>query len=108
MIQYGWLVALLLVLSVSSWLVLLLQALFHDKKIALVGVFASLMVAFVAVFPELGVMANTIKIAAAGFCVLFLLWFLTKQFRQPYVYVPVMILLCCAVMAWWLWQQVTV
>ncbi len=108
MIQYGWLVALLLVVAVSSWLVLLLQALFHDRKIALVGVFASLLVAFVAVFPELGGMAKVIKAAAAGLCVAFLLWFLIKQYHRPYVYLPVMMLLLCAATAGFLWQKIII
>ncbi len=107
MIQYGWLIALLLTVSVISWSVLLLQALFYDKRIALVGVFASLLVAFIAVFPELVPVAGLTKLFAVVLCLGFMLWFFIKQYHKPYVFMPVGLLMICTLVAVFLWQKIT-
>ncbi|TDR22535.1 hypothetical protein [Marinicella litoralis] len=106
LIQYGWLIALLLTIGVSSWAVLLIQALFQEKRIALMGVFGSLLFAFVAVFPNLGPFAAFIKIIATAICLLFMVWFYIKKFNQPYVYMPLLLLLVCGLTAFWLYLKI--
>lgn len=89
LINYGWLIALIVTVGVVSWTVLLLQALFYDKRIALVGVFGSLLVAFIAVFPELVPVVVGFKIIAALINLIFILWFLFLHYKRPSVFLPV-------------------
>ena len=104
LIQYGWLIALVVLIGVISWTSLLLQAIFNDKRIALVGVFGSLLVAFIAVFPELTVFAGILKILAAIVCAVFLLWFLLKNYNKAAVYLPVIGVVFSVGTGYWLYQ----
>ena len=101
----GWLIALTVSVGVVSWSVLLLQAVFHDKRIALVGVFASLLVAFVAAFPQWLVMANWLKYLAGLMCLGFMLWVWLKNWSKVSVYLPVLGVLISAAVGYWLHQQ---
>jgi len=105
LIQYGWLIALIVSIGVVSWVVLLLQAVFHDKRIALVGVFGSLMVAYPAVFPELVPFAILFKIIAALINLVFIIWFLLTHYKRPFVFVPVIGLVFSLGMGYWLFQM---
>ncbi len=104
LIEYGWVIALLVSVGVISWVVLLIQALMHDKRIALVGVFGSLMVAFIAAFPELLPFATGFKWAAAVVCLLFLLWFVFTHIKRPVVYLPLVGLALTALVGYRLYQ----
>ena len=101
----GWLIALTVSVGVISWAVLLLQAVFHDKRIALVGVFASLLVAFVAAFPEWLVMAQWLKYLAGWMCLGFMLWVWLKNWNKASGYLPVLGVLISAVACYWLRSQ---
>ena len=101
----GWLIALTLSVGVISWAVLLLQAVFHDKRIALVGVFASLLVAFVAAFPQWLVMAQWLKYLAGLLCVGFMLWVWLKNWNKASVFLPVSGVVLSATIGYWLHQQ---
>jgi hypothetical protein len=105
LLNNGWLIALTVSVGVVSWAVLLLQAVFHDKRIALVGVFASLLVAFVAAFPQWLVMANWLKYLAGGLCLIFMLWVWLKNWNKASVYLPVLGVLISAAVGFWLQQQ---
>jgi len=105
LIQYGWLIALIVAVGVVSWVVILLQAVFHDKRIALVGVFGSLLVAFVAVFPELVPFALFFKVTAAVISSVFLLWFLMTHYKKPYVFLPIIGLGFSLGTGYWLYQM---
>jgi len=105
LLQYGWLIALTVAVGVVSWAVLLLQALFHDKRIALIGVFGSLLVAFVAVFPELFSFATVLKVAATVFCAVFMLWFLLRNWNKAVVYLSVLGVVLSVGSGYWLYQS---
>ena len=102
-IQFGWLIALTVAVGVISWVVLLLQALFHDKRIALVGVFASLLFSFTFLFPQ--VIPFTIKYTATVLCGVFLLWFSWLHFKKVYVWLPVTGIVLSGACAYWLYQM---
>ena len=104
LVHFGWLIALLVSVAVVSWVVLLLQAVFHDKRIALVGLFGSLLVAFWAIFPELVPVAVWFKAATAVVCLGFVLWFLVKNYERPVVYLPVVGLLLTTLVGYRLYQ----
>ncbi len=98
----NWLIALTVAAGVIAWAVLILQALFHDKRIALVGVFGSLLFSFTFMFPA--VIPNLIKYAATGLCVLFFVWFLLRNFRKPVIFLSALVVIFSGVFGWWLYQ----
>lgn len=102
LLEYGWLIALTVAVGVVSWAFLLLQALFDDKRIALVGVFGSLVFSFLFAFPAFIPMA--VKVVATTLCVVFFLWFVIKNIRKPLVYLPALAVLLSAYSAYWLYQ----
>ena len=104
LVEFGWVIALVVSVGVICWAILLLQAVFHDKRIALVGVFGALLVAYPAVFPELVPVAVVFKYVAAGINLLFLGWFLLTQYKKPAVYLPVVGLLLCALVGYRLYE----
>ncbi len=102
--HYAWLIAILLTTGVVSWAVLLLKALFYDKRIALIGVFGSLLVAFLAVSPELVPFADIAKMVAAAVCLLFFLWFVLANIKQPAVFLPAIALILTLLVSYRLYQ----
>lgn len=98
----NWLIALTVAVGVISWSVLILQALFNDKRIALVGVFGSLLFSFTFLFPEF--IPHLIKYSAAVLCLLFFVWFLIKHVKQPVVYLAAIGVVLSSLSAWWLYQ----
>ncbi len=103
LVNYHWLIALTVAVGVISWVVLLLQALFHDQRIALVGVFGSLLFSFTFLFPQFIPLA--IKYSAATLCAVFVLWFGLKHWQKPYVYLPALGVVMSSVSAWWLYHN---
>lgn len=100
LLAYGWLIALTVAVGVVSWAFLLLQALFADKRIALVGVFGSLLFSFLFLFPD--VIPLTVKYAATFICTVFFLWFVIKNISKPKVYLPAIAILLSLYSAYWL------
>lgn len=98
----NWLIALTVMVGVISWAVLVLQALLHDKRIALVGVFGSLLFSFTFLLPE--IVPEMIKWLAAIICVLFFIWFLLKNYTQPAVYLSALGIVLSSVSAWWVYS----
>jgi hypothetical protein len=104
LIQYGWLIALVVSVGVICWTSLLLQAVFQDKRIALVGVFGSLLVAYPAVFPDLVPVALIFKLFAALINIMFILWFLLKNYKKATVYLPVIGVIFSVGTGYWIYQ----
>ena len=104
LLEYGWLIALSVAVGVISWTVLILQAVFHDKRIALVGVFGSLLFSFLFLFPKIFPM--TVKYGATLLCGVFFLWFVIKNFRKPVVYLPAFGVIICTASAYWLFSRI--
>ncbi len=86
-----------------SWTVLLLQAYFHDRRIALVGLFGSMLAASVYVFlQDAGaVLGMSVALAAA---VLFALY-LFRHIRSPSVWVPALSLLVSSALTVWAYRS---
>ncbi|MFC3193926.1 hypothetical protein ACFODZ_06710 [Marinicella sediminis] len=101
----GWLIALAVSVGVISWTILLLKAVFDDKRIALVGVFASLLVAFIAAFPQWLVFATWLKYLAGVLCLVFMIWVWLRHWRKAGVYLPVMGVLLSSVAGYWLMTE---
>ena len=99
---YNWLIALTVMVGVISWSVLVLQALFHDKRIALIGVFGSLLFSFTFLFPQF--IPQLIKYSATVLCVLFFVWFVVKNYRKTEVYLSAFGVVLSTVTAYWLYQ----
>jgi len=102
LLEYGWLIALTVAVGVVSWAVLLLQAVFHDKRIAMIGVFGSLLFSFLFLFPQ--VIPLTVKYSAALACAVFFIWFVIKHIRKPFVYLPAIAVIICGYSGYWLYQ----
>ena len=105
LIQYGWLIALVLGIGTISWVVLILQAIFHDKRIALVGVCGSLLFSFTFLFPQL--IPLLIKFSATALCVLFFIWFVIKNYHKKEVYLSALGVVLSTAAAFWLYQSYT-
>jgi hypothetical protein len=86
-----------------SWTVLLLQAYFHDRRIALVGLFGSMLAALVYVFlQDAGkIIGLSVGVAAA---VLFSLYLL-RHIRRPSVYLPALTLLVSSALTIWAYRS---
>lgn len=98
----NWMIALTVAVGVISWAVLILQALFNDKRIALVGVFGSLLFSFTFLFPA--VIPQLIKYTATLLCFVFFVWFLIKHVKKPVVYMAALGVMFSSVSGWWLYQ----
>ncbi len=98
----NWLIALTVMVGVVSWSVLILQALFHDKRIALIGVFGSLLFSFTFLFPQ--IIPQLIKYTATVLWVLFFVWFVIKKYRKTEVYLSAVGVVLSTVTAYWLYQ----
>lgn len=99
----NWLIALTVAVGVIAWAVLILQALFSDKRIALVGVFGSLLFSFTFLFPA--IIPLIVKSVATALCLLFFAWFLINNFKKPVVYIAAIGVLMSAYSGWWLYDN---
>lgn len=102
LLQYNGLIALTVGVGVISWTVLILQALFHDKRMALVDVFGSLLFSFTFLFPRF--IPQLIKYTATTVCLLFFIWFVLKNFRKAEVYLSAMGVVLSWVAGYWLYD----
>ncbi|MCB1583916.1 MAG: hypothetical protein R3E90_11695 [Marinicella sp.] len=100
LLEYGWLIALTVAVGVVSWVYLLLQAVFEDQRIAMVGVFGSLLFSFLFLFPQ--VVPKTVKYGATFICAVFFLWFVIKNITHLKVYLPALLILLSLYSAYWL------
>lgn len=86
-----------------SWTVLLLQAYFHDRRIALVGLFGSMLAALVYVFlQDAGkIIGMGVGLAAAMLFSLYLL----RHIRSPSVWIPAVCLVVSSALTIWAYRS---
>lgn len=100
-IAYGWIVTLVVCGIVVSWAIILLQAIFSDIRIAMVGLFgglaASLAMLFSAFISELFLaIACVVNVAFVGI-------YLFKNIKSPVVYISSSVFVFCAIVGGWLY-----
>ena len=103
LLHYNWMIALTVAVGVISWVVLILQAVFNDKRIALIGVFGGLLFSFTFLFPS--IIPLLIKYSATALCVLFFVCFVIKNYRQAAVYLSATGVLLSSACGYWLYQS---
>ncbi len=101
LLQYNWMIALTVGVGVISWVVLILQAIFHDQRIALIGVFGSLLFSFTFLFPQ--IIPQLIKYSASALCMLFFIWFVIKNRRKTEVYLSAIGVVLSSASGYWLY-----
>ncbi|MBU2884671.1 hypothetical protein KO507_02715 [Gilvimarinus agarilyticus] len=80
----------LLVTLVLAWFILLMQALLHEAKVAIIGIFASALLMFN--MSMSGVAAVYLFWLALSIKLLFIILFGRKHYRKPYFYLPVLVM----------------
>lgn len=99
----SWLIALTVAVGAIAWTVLILQALFNDKRIALVGVFGSLLFSLTFLFPE--TIPQIIKYTATTCCLIFFIWFLVKHMNKPLILTAAIGVVLSTFSGWWLYKN---
>lgn len=77
--------------GIVSWAIILLQAFFHDVRIALVGLFGALLAAYAYYFSDLA--GDIVRVFAALINLGFVGWFLVKNVKKLSVWLPVSLFL---------------
>lgn len=80
---FGWQLAFVTIGLTVSWVVLVLQAFFSDKRIAFVGVIGGALAALSMAFSA--ALSHFVLAAAALMCLLFLLIFVVKNIKNPII-----------------------
>lgn len=86
--------ALAVTAGIVCWAVILLQAFFHDMRIAIVGLFGALLAAYAYFFSETG--GEIVRVIAAVINFGFVIWFLIKNIRKWSVWLPVSLFIISA------------
>lgn len=99
----GWILALVVCGLTASWLVLVMQAFFHDKRIGFACAFGGAAAALAMAVSE--VLSHALLWALLLVNLLLIGWFVLHQVRRPAVYVPAVVLLLSAGGAFWVWWR---
>lgn len=99
----GWALAVVVCGVVASWLILVMQAFFHDKRIgfacAFGGAAAALAMAISQTLSHVLLWTLlTVNIGLIG-------WFVGRYARKPFVYIPAIVLLLSAMGGFWIWWR---
>ncbi len=99
----GWALAVVVCGVVASWLILVMQAFFHDKRIgfacAFGGAAAALAMAISQTLSHVLLWTLlTVNIGLIG-------WFVWLYARKPFVYIPAIVLLLSAMGGFWIWWR---
>ena len=102
--QFGWMLMITVSALSISWVVLFLQAIFHDKRIALVGM-AGLVIGGIslAFSKTLGHILLSVSVVVS---LVFVIWFLLKNFRSPVVYICAPIFILSLMAGIWLYMSI--
>lgn len=101
----AWILALLVMAVACAWAVLLLQALFHDRRIAIVGLIGAVSASLLTVVS--GRLATAVLLVVGVANAAFLVWFIVRHWRRPFVYLPIAVLIVAAAAGGWMYLQVT-
>lgn len=101
----SWVLALVVCGLSASWLVLVMQAFFHDKRIGFACAFGGAAAAFAMAVSE--TLSHALLWTLLAVNLLLIGWFVVRQVRRPIVYVPAIILVVSLIGAWWVWRQLS-
>ena len=89
-----------------SWLVLVMQAFFHDRRIGFACVFGGAAAALAMALSE--TLSHTLLWVLLVVNLLLIGGFAIRQFAKPFVYIPLIMLLISGSGALWVWRRLVV
>lgn len=101
----SWVLALVVCGLSASWLVLVMQAFFHDKRIGFACAFGGTAAAFAMAVSE--TLSHALLWTLLAVNLLLIGWFVVRQVHRPMVYVPAVILVMSAAGALWVWGRLS-
>lgn len=99
----AWVLAFVVCGATTSWLVLVMQAFFHDKRIGFACAFGGATAALAMAVSE--TLSHALLWTMLGINLLLIGWFILRHFRRPVVYVSAAVLLISVVGALWIWWR---
>lgn len=101
--MFAWGFAISVIGLIASWAFLVIQAFFHDKRIAFTGVFGGALAALaMAVSPRL---SHALLYAAGVLCLGFLIWFVARHYKRVAISGATAAWILCAAVAYWCYTQ---
>jgi hypothetical protein len=100
----GWVLALSVCGLSVSWLILLMEAFFHDKRIGFACVFGGFGAALAMGISEK--ISHGMLMVLAVFNLALIGLFAFKNFRKPLVYIPLFVLVISVVALIWVWRKI--
>ena len=97
----SWVLALVVCGLSASWLVLVMQAFFHDKRIGFACAFGGAAAALAMAISE--TLSHALLWSLLAVNMLLIGWFVVRQLHRPIVYMPAIILVLSAAGALWVW-----
>lgn len=99
----SWVLALSTGVAVASWLIIVMQAFFHDKRIGFACAFGGAIAALAMGLSER--LSHTLLWLLLAANLLLIGWFAIRHFRKPFVYIPLTSLLISATGVAWVWWR---
>ncbi len=99
----SWVLALVVCGLSASWLVLVMQAFFHDKRIGFACAFGGAAAALAMAISE--TLSHALLWSLLAVNMLLIGWFVVRQLHRPIVYMPAIILVLSAAGALWVWWR---
>lgn len=104
-LPFAWGFTLSMTVMVITWVILVMQAFFHDKRIALIAVFGA-SVAALAMAVSASLSYGLLYLVGAGSIGL-LLWFVIKQLYKPAMMVCTGLFCLSAILSYWFYVKLT-
>jgi hypothetical protein len=101
----SWALALVVCGLAASWLVLVMQAFFHDKRIGFACAFGGATAALAMAVSE--TLSHALLWTLLAINLILIGWFVVRQARRPVVYIPAALLLLSSGGACWIWWRLT-
>lgn len=99
----SWVLALSVGVATASWLILVMQAFFHDKRIGFACAFGGAAAALAMALSER--LSHALLWFLLAINLLLIGWFAIRHFRKPFVYLPVITLFISTGGAVWVWWR---
>lgn len=99
----GWALALVVCAGVASWLILVMQAFFHDKRIGFACAFGGAAAALAMAISQ--TLSYSLLWSLLAVNIGFIGWFVARYVRKPFVYIPAIVLLISAIGGFWIWWR---
>jgi len=92
-VKYMWLISLLIIIPVCALFVMMCQAFFHDRKVALTGLITLILLAISNLFSVYFLTVLTAVFAVIS--LVFIAIFSVMYIRKPFVYIPLALTAVC-------------